>query len=341
MKSIRAVIAVSAAALLAAAPAAALSQHQSGDRPTGTARGDVSRVVPASGATSAAAPATPSTAPSTSPATTSRSATAHPSATTAGTVNGARPAAAKSAQHPSVAAAQPKAPKNDTARKATVAAVPSTARLDVAGATLDSLESGLAADCGFPATDRAVWYRVDDPAGKGFVVDASGSDHPVGIAMLGGDPRDNVLMGCSRGAVLTASGGPSGPFYLAVLSDAGATTTHLRLVLRDLPTPTAAVTLDSVGALEDGGARLTGSYSCQGTGTPVTVTISGRLSQSGNEGISSPVDGVCDGATHPWSLLVSGPTAFQSGAAQGVVTASACAGPGCATKTAEGTVTLS
>ncbi|SDP35357.1 hypothetical protein SAMN04489867_2165 [Pedococcus dokdonensis] len=242
---------------------------------------------------------------------------------------------------PKASTAKPKAPSNDTARKAVaVRALPTTLRLDVAGATLDSLESGLAADCGFPATDRAVWYRVDDPSGLGFVVDASGSDHRVGIAMLGGDPRDNVLMGCSGGSVLTASGGPAGPFYLAALSDAR-TATHLELAFRALPAPAATVTLDAVGALDGGGARLSGTYSCTGSGSPTTVTISGRLSQGGTQGISSPVDGTCDGATHAWSLLVTGPQAFSTGTAQAVVTASACSGPGCTNKTAQGTVTLS
>jgi hypothetical protein len=222
-----------------------------------------------------------------------------------------------------------------------VGQLPWTARLDVAGATLDALESGLATDCGFPATDRAVWYRVDDPDGLGFVADASRSDHPVGIAVLGGDPRDNVLMGCSRGSVLTASGGPTGPVYVAILSDAHATS-HVAVDFHALvAAPAVAATLDSVGTLDAGAARLAGTYSCSGSGA-VTVSVAGSLAQGADlTGIASPADGVCDGALHPWSLVVSGPSAFQPGPAQGEVTVSACAGAVCTHETARGPVTLS
>ncbi|KRF27383.1 DUF6299 family protein [Phycicoccus sp. Soil802] len=104
---------------------------------------------------------------------------------------------------------------------------------------------------------------------------------------------------------------------------------------------THAVTLDAVGTLEAGAARLTGTYSCSGSGA-ATVSISGSLTQGSDvEGISSPVDGVCDGVVHPWSLAMSGPSAFQPGPAQGEVTVSACAGAPCTHDTARGQVTLS
>lgn len=250
----------------------------------------------------------------------------------------APPASTHTAPAQHVGPAAPR-PRNDSYRSATVVrSLPTTFGQDVAGATLDTLEAGLSQDCGLPTADRAVWFRYDDPQGAGFVVDASASDHPVAIALLS-DPRANVLMGCSRGPVLTASPGPTGPFYVAVLSDTTPGTTALSVGFRALPTaPAAQVTVDPTGTVAaDGTVTLTGSYSCA---SGATGAVSAALAQGTVTGQSVPADLTCDGATHTWRLVLSGPSPFAAGPATASVDVSACAGASCSHPRTTGTVTL-
>src|SRR5699024_9323827 len=113
--------------------------------------------------------------------TTSAARPAQPQAAVVKPPAASRPATVPSSARPQDApvapvapAPKPKRPANDTAKKAVaVGPLPWSTQLDVAGATLDTLEAGLATDCGLATADRAVWYRVDDPNGVGFVADAS------------------------------------------------------------------------------------------------------------------------------------------------------------------------
>ncbi|MGO4342230.1 DUF6299 family protein [Pedococcus sp. 2YAF34] len=291
-----------------------------------------SRATSTTGTASAAHPravttrprALPSHAASAAPRTVS---TPSPAATTRSTPTG----------HPAPSAPRP---RNDSYRGATVVAdLPTTLREGVAAASLDRLETGLAQDCGLPTADRAVWFRYDDPDGAGFVVDASASDHPVAIALLS-DPKANVLMGCSGGPVLTASPGPTGPFWVAVLSDTAQGATTVSVTFRAPATaPAAQATLDPTGTVaSDGKVALSGRYSCA---AGATGAIGGGLIQGTTSGIATPVDLTCDGTTHTWHLVVSGPTAFAVGSGEAAVDLSACSGTACSHPRASGTVTLS
>jgi len=309
------------------------------DRPTAAPRMSTATSAPDPAPESSRPWATPSSAtPSaTAPSKGARPSTATPAAPENGRTDASRPESVaqlsrrQSTPATGTTAAKPAAapravpPANDASRGAVlIPGLPTTAALDVAGATLDRLEAGLAADCGSPTTDRAVWFRYDDPAGLGFVADASGSDHPVRLALLGGDPRNNVLMGCSAGPVLTASAGPTGPFHVAVLSDARQAASRLQVRFRAIDAaPDGTVTLDADGRLSSGKAVLTGTYSCTG-GSAVSASVSAEAAQGAATGIAAPAEVVCDGAVHPWTLVVSGPADFERGTVAAAATISTC-----------------
>jgi hypothetical protein len=224
------------------------------------------------------------------------------------------------------------APTNDTVAGATaITSLPKTVTQDTRTATTDTVDAGLNAICGAPATNASVWFTYTDTTGSGLVVDVRDSGYSAGVAIVAGSPTaGGELVACSPG-VAAASGAAGTTYYVMAFSDTPGVNGG-DLVATFEPTPPAPETTVTVDpratAYKDGSARLTGTYSCLNA-DGYQSDIEGELVQQvGRVKISGmffvyPLE--CDGAVHPWDAIVTSQNGlFAGGKAANVSVAFAC-----------------
>ena len=214
----------------------------------------------------------------------------------------------------SPAAAAP--PPNDVQAGAVlITGVPFSHTQDTTEATTvdagEVLASEYCATQGAPAFENAVWFKaVTSGAGGSVVLDAGRSDYGTGIAVLQDDGGQLVPLACVPQQFIAPAGGPAGTFYIVVFGDGTTENTSGTLVFTVEPAPPAPiveVTIDPLGtATKDGSATISGTISCSGSDS--SVSVFGQVRQTVGRLIINGFIEVeptpCDGNTHEWQATV-------------------------------------
>lgn len=245
------------------------------------------------------------------------------------------------------AAAFAAVPANDEWTAATpITALPTTIIQDTTQATTDAVDAAL--NCGAPATNGSVWFRLTATQDGSVIADGTASDFSTGFFVTEGDPTAGVLLACAPGAVLfNVSAGQT--YYIVAFSDTvGVPGGNLSVTFAAAPpAPTISATVDPRGtAFKDGSALVSGTYTC--TGSPDFAELFGTLTQRiGRVKINGFFDvfyspPTCDGSPQPWSAVVTSDTGlFAGGKAASVTVAFACDRFQCGDGFVEQTVQLS
>jgi len=200
------------------------------------------------------------------------------------------------------------APTNDTSATATpIASLPYSDTFDSTGATTDEEDAALNANCGAPATNVSVWYRIEQGDVPGYLVDVSGSDYLAGVIVATGTPGDLTLLTCGPDAVGFEN--PGQPVYVMAFSDDPAVTggQFVIEVREGQPAPKISMSVDDVGHVDrrTGTATISGTYTCHGQAD--FVQLDGWLSQEQGD---TTVNGVFGqqlaecGGTFDWSAEI-------------------------------------
>lgn len=203
------------------------------------------------------------------------------------------------------------APTNDVVAGALPLVVGEPQVLDTTEATTDSVDAGLNAGCGAPATDASVWYSYAPAADGRVVVDVRSSSYTAGVLVATGDPDSLSLVTCGRGAVLLHAAAGTTYSILAFDDqfDGGGNGGTLHISVEDVPdAPTVSLAVDPVGLVDarTGTATLTGSLTCTGG---EFVAAFGQLTQRVGRGTVEgsfflSQSGTCDGTPQPWTAEV-------------------------------------
>ena len=204
------------------------------------------------------------------------------------------------------------APANDTYAGIQTVTLGFNATIDTTQATTDSDDSLInGPDCGAPATDASLWYRITG-TGSGVLVDVSSSDYAAGVIVATGDPTNGFsLVTCGPGAV--AFQGDSGVDYTMLVfddqQDGAGNGGTLRISIGEAPPPPdVSLTVNPRGTFNShtGSATISGTVTCTGSADFSFIDVQarqkvGRLFIDG-EGF---IEGfACDGTTQPWSAEI-------------------------------------
>lgn len=248
----------------------------------------------------------------------------------------------------SVSPASAAAPSNDEIAGAVPVDLGEHITLDTTEATTTPADVALDADCGAPQTKASVWYTYTATADGGVVLDMTASDYSGGFLVFQGTPSAGSLVACGPGVV--GLGTSAGTTYTVMVIDDdedGNAANGGNLVL-DVnaapPPPTASVTVDPKAKVDKSGtAWLTGSYTCTNSDF---VELDGELHQNvgrftvnGYGGFFD--EGTCDGASHSFSMSISGENGkFAGGKAASITFTYACGVFDCADGYAEQKIQL-
>jgi len=247
------------------------------------------------------------------------------------------------------------APENDDSTTATVIDANTTMPIteNTTEATTSAEETAINGSCGAPLLEQGVWFVTTATQSGDFVVDATQSDYPVGIAALTGSPGNFDVLDCRPDSLV----GPvvaGTTYYLLVFGYGGPdgsqpTSGNLVLDIHPVATgPTVALTVDPRGNVDQQGvAHISGTVTCTSEdGSGAVLGVSGALQQRVGRFFihgffTSPMSAPCDGTTTPWKAEVSGDNGRFSGGKAANVSASLACASSCTTQPAEATVQLS
>jgi hypothetical protein len=204
------------------------------------------------------------------------------------------------------------APANDTYAGIQTVTLGFNATVDTTQATTDSNDNLMnGPDCGAPATDASVWYRITG-TDTGVLVDLSGSNYSAGAIVATGDPQNGFsLVTCGPEAV--AFQGDAGVEYTILVfddqQDGSGNGGTLQIAVGEAPPPPdVTLTVDPRGTFNShtGSATIRGTVTCTGSADFSFIDVTarqkvGRLFIDG-EGF---IEGfACDGTTQAWSTEV-------------------------------------
>jgi Family of unknown function (DUF6299) len=239
------------------------------------------------------------------------------------------------------------APSNDTSSGALpINALPYVASVDTTQATTDADDAAANANCGAPATDASVWYKVTLDTATDILVDVSGSDYSAGVIVSAGT-ISNVITCGPQIVEFFADAGTD--YYLLIFDDqldgsGNGGTLSLNVDVTP-PPPDVTLTVNRAGGFnaKDGTAIVSGTASCTGDHVDF-FEVDGNMRQNvGRFAITGSffAELVCDGATHDWSAIVYPDNGkFGGGRAQVGAFAFACNIVTCGEADAFQTVTL-
>lgn len=232
---------------------------------------------------------------------------------------------------PGMALAAP--PPNDLPAGAiALTALPVTIDEDTTEATVTTDDIG----CGSGGLDQAtVWFTLTLASATSVLVDATGSDYPVGINVFEGSADPNNLVTCVGGAA-TFDAAAGTTYYLMFADIDGDATNGGQLhVSIDVAPPPIEVTLtvnpDGKVNPKTGEATISGTISCSRTADFGDVSVSlrqpiGRFAIRGF-GFASPA---CEPTPTDWFVSVLGENGkFGPGRATADVSAFACDATSC------------
>jgi hypothetical protein len=242
------------------------------------------------------------------------------------------------------------APANDTfAGTEVIGSLPFDATVDTTQATTDADDAAANADCGAPATDASVWYSFTPATDGGRVIDVSGSDYSAGVIVVSGTQGGFTLETCGPGTVaFSATAGVT--YHVLLFDDQGDGSGNggtLRLSVIDAPPPPSiSMTVDprAVFNSHTGEATVTGTELCTGVAdfAIVDVTLSQKVGRVATVQGENATDIACDGAAHPWSVVITPFSGqFRGGKAASVSIAFACGAFECSSDFQEHQVQLS
>jgi Family of unknown function (DUF6299) len=222
-------------------------------------------------------------------------------------------------------------PSADTIGGALTASLGTTRTLNTTEATTDSVDAGLNANCGAPATDASVWYKLTLSSTSGVIVDVSASTYSAGVIVASGSPGALTLVTCGPAGVVFGATANTTYYVLAFddQGDGGGNGGTLSITFTAAPPPpTLALTVAPTGTFNSktGSATLRGTYTCtNGSG----VFISGEASQAVGRVATIRggflLDGPCDGKLHAWTAVVTPSSGkFKGGKALTVAFVEAC-----------------
>lgn len=225
------------------------------------------------------------------------------------------------------------APSNDTfAGAAAIGAVPFSTSLDTTEATTDADDVSANTDCGAPATDASVWYSFTPSVDGGIVADVSSSSYSAGAIVVTGTPGSFVLETCGPGAVaFFAAAGTT--YYLLLFDDqldGSGSGGVLNLIVDEIPPPPSIdVTVDPRASFNShtGQATVSGTAVCSGEALFgfVDVELSQKVGRVATIRGFGSIDVLCDGAPHPWSVIIAPDSGeFRGGKGASVTFALAC-----------------
>ena len=196
-------------------------------------------------------------------------------------------------------------PSNDTIDGATViSAVPFSETIDTSQATTDAQDSAINAQCGAPATNGSVWYKVTATEAE-YLVDVSQSNFSAGVIVATGTPGNLSIVTCGPGSVAFGAD-PGTAYYIMAFSDQSSVVGgQLTISVTVAPPPPAlSLTVDPTATVtKQGTAIVTGTYTCSGQADFIEIFGSldqpvGRVTINGNFDASVSD---CDGLAHTWS----------------------------------------
>jgi hypothetical protein len=246
------------------------------------------------------------------------------------------------------AGAMAAAPSNDAIGGAiAITALPYSQTLDTTQATTDAEDAALNTNCGAPATDASVWYKLDGTGGDLFV-DVSASDYSAGVLVGVGSPGSLSIVSCGpSGTLFFAEIGQT--YYILAIDDQndGAGNGGQLQISIDTPPPAPEIvlTVDKNGRVspKNGSATIGGTVTCTGTGVDFAELYGDVAQRAGRTIIRGffYADFACDGATHPWSAKVTSDDGlFAGGRANVSADAFACNAFTCGEQTAYQTIRL-
>ena len=235
------------------------------------------------------------------------------------------------------------APSNDEFGGAVAVALGDHIVLDTTQATTTPDDAALNAECGAPATKASVWYAYTPASNGGVVLDMTASDYSGGFLVFEGTPTADSLINCGPGIV--GFGTTAGTTYTIMVIDDdedGNTANGGNLVI-DVnvapPPPTVDVTVDPRAKVDKSGtAWVTGSYSCTNSDF---VELDGELHQNVGRFTVNGYgffydEGTCDGASHSFTMPITGENGkFAGGKAASITFTFACGVFDCADGYAE------
>jgi hypothetical protein len=204
------------------------------------------------------------------------------------------------------------APGNDVFSGATaVSALPFSDSVDTTQATTDANDAQLNANCGAPATDASVWYKLDGNDST-VVVDVSQSNYSAGVLVGTGTEGSLSIVTCGPGSVaFYAAAGTT--YYILAIDDQtngdGLNGGTLNISMSAVQSPTLdTFTVNRYGTASSktGVATISGTYSCtHGDFIDVFVNANQRVGRGSVLGSGEFYDyNTCDGTTHAWNALV-------------------------------------
>jgi hypothetical protein len=222
------------------------------------------------------------------------------------------------------------APSNDAFGGATsISSLPFSDSLDTTEATTDSDDTEANQDCGAPATEASVWYKLagDD---SGVLVDVSNSDYSAGVIVVTGTPGSFSLVTCGPGSVaFTADSGTT--YYILAFDDTTGSGNGGQLSLDVSEFSPATVDAISVNGTakfhKDGSATVTGTVTCSGdvVYSEIDLSMTQSVGRVRINGFGFTNGFACDGTAQPWSVDVNGDNGlFKGGKAKVSVDAFVC-----------------
>lgn len=221
---------------------------------------------------------------------------------------------------------------------------------DTREATTDADDAAINTACGAPATDASVWFTYTPTADLPVVASVEKANYSAGLYIATGGPGDWQVLTCGApGVVWDAVAGVT----YAILAfdfqeDGGGNGGDLILVVDQAPPPpTVELTVDPIATFNarTGEATITGTVMCDAAGQPVwesglQVELSQRVGRFVIRGYGWAML-ECDGASRPWSVVVTGDNGlFKGGKAASVSIAYACGEYLCSDQFVESTVQL-
>jgi hypothetical protein len=241
-------------------------------------------------------------------------------------------------------------PANDTLSNAQAISVGFSATgIDTTGATTDSDDVDINANCGAPATDASIWYTITPATDMGILLDLTGSDYSAGALVADGSgPNWNVLACAPFGVVWSATAGTT--YTILVFDDqedGAGTGGNLDISVTEAPPPPElSLTVSPQGQFNSktGSATVHGTITC--TGSPefsfIDVTMRQKVGRLFIDGEGFIEGFACDGSTQTWSVdIFPFNGIFKGGRTATVTFASACDAFQCGDGFAETIVKLS
>jgi hypothetical protein len=228
-------------------------------------------------------------------------------------------------------------PSNDTITGATaITTLPFEDVVDTTEATTDAEDAAINLNCGAPATNGSVWYKLTAGTSPAYVVDVSKSDFTAGVIVATGTPGSLSIVACGPQTVgFEAIQGET--YYIMGFSDnPNVVGGQLTLGVRESgPPPKVSMTVADTGRVAKSGvATLTGTYTCIGDAD--FLVLDGTLQQEQKGGVqvrgNFEAAGLTCGGTADWSVQVTPESGkFVRGLAATIGFTGACNAVGCNT----------